>query len=188
VLNEFFNSIQVGDASLDSMSMDDAKQRLTKQYGEKTEHIIEAFRSVRPNAKPYELFSVISAATSRQNAVTQAERKAAQGAAPAYLYWFQWQTPVIDGRGRAFHCAELPFVFYNTDRCANMTGGGSQARELSAKIADAWISFAHKGDPNHPGLPKWPTFSADKCPSMIFDNTCVMKANADTEQRKAIQS
>jgi len=188
VLNEFFNSIQGGDASLDSMSMDDAKQRLTKQYGEKTDHIIEVFRGVRPSAKPYELFSVISAASSRQNAVTQAERKAAQGAAPAYLYWFQWQTPVIDGRGRAFHCAELPFVFYNTDRCANMTGGGPQARELSGKIADAWINFARKGDPNHPGLPKWPAFTADKCPTMVFDNNSLVKENPDTEQRKAIQS
>ena len=188
VLNEFFNSIQRGDPSLDSMSMDDAKQSLTKEYGDKTDHIIELYRNLRPHATPYELLSMISAANSRQNAVTQAERKAAQGAAPAYLYWFQWQTPVIDGRGRAFHCSELPFVFYNTDRCANMTGGGEQARELSGKVADAWINFARKGDPNHAGLPKWPAFTGEKCPTMIFDNICVMKENPDTEQRNAVQS
>ena len=115
-------------------------------------------------------------------------RSARQREAPAYLYWFQWQTPVIDGRGRAFHCSELPFVFYNTDRCANMTGGGEQARELSGKVADAWINFARKGDPNHAGLPKWPAFTGEKCPTMIFDNICVMKENPDTEQRNAVQS
>jgi para-nitrobenzyl esterase len=187
VLNEFYNSIQGGDPNLDSMSMDEVRQRLTKQYADKTNNIIEVFRGTRPNATPYELFSVISAAPSRQNAVTQAERKAAQNSAPAYLYWFHWQTPVLDGRGRAFHCSELPFVFYNTDRCANMTGGGEQARELSAKIADAWINFARKGDPNHAGLPKWPAFSAEKCQTMIFDNTCMMKENPDTKQRDAIR-
>ena len=102
----------------------------------------------------------IDAMTARQNAVTQAERKVAQGGAPAYLYWFQWQTPVLDGRPRAYHCSELPFVFYNTDRCAVMTGGGADARELGGKIADAWIAFAKTGSPNHkacrngPSLPR----------------------------------
>ena len=34
----------------------------------------------------------------RINAVTQAERKAEQNAAPVYMYWFGWKTPVLDGR------------------------------------------------------------------------------------------
>src|SRR6185295_3669013 len=99
---------------------------------------IAVFRQGHPEAKPCDLWSRINSATVRRNAVTQAERKAAQGAAPAYLYWFAWQTPVLDGRPRAFHCSELPFVFYNTDRCAAMTGGTAEARELSARVADAW--------------------------------------------------
>ena len=32
------------------------------------------------------------------NAIAQATRKRALGAAPAYLYWFTWQTPILDGR------------------------------------------------------------------------------------------
>jgi len=92
------------------------------------------------------LLSRIQAASGpRQNAVTQAERKAAQaaqGGAPVFMYWFQWQTPVLDGRPRAYHCAELPFVFANTDRCSAMTGGGADARALADKMADAWVAFA----------------------------------------------
>src|SRR5689334_24283698 len=57
-----------------------------------------------------------------------------QGTAPAYLYLFTWQTPVLDGRPRAFHCAELAFCFDNIDRCVNMTGGGAEARALAAKV------------------------------------------------------
>jgi para-nitrobenzyl esterase len=183
VLNEFANSIQAGDSSLDAMSLDEARKRLVTQRGDRTAHILEVFQKKYPKASPYELVSRISASTQRQNAVTQAERKAAQNAAPAYLYWFQWQTPILDGRPRAYHCAELPFVFANTDRCATMTGGGAEARELAGKIADAWIAFATSGNPNHKGLPKWPEFSAAQCPTMIFDSTCVMEFGPDMEQR-----
>jgi para-nitrobenzyl esterase len=186
VLNEFTNSIQMGDASLDSMSADEVKKRLEPLYGERTDALFELFQKNHPQATPFELFSRINSASSaRHNAVTQAERKAALGAAPAYVYWFQWQTPVLDGRPRAYHCSELPFVFYNTDRCASMTGGGDEARALGATIADAWINFARKGDPNHPGLPQWPAFTAEKTPTMIFDTQSVMKNDPDGDERRA---
>ena len=92
------------------------------------------------------------ATAGRIGALTMAERKAAQGGAPAYNYWFQWQSPILDGRARAFHCSELPFVFYNTERCATMTGNTPEARDLAARVSVAWLNFARKGDPNKPGL------------------------------------
>jgi para-nitrobenzyl esterase len=185
-LNEFGNSIQAGDPSLDQMSLDEAKKRLAAQRGEKAEAILQSFQQKYPKASPYELFSRIGGMTGRQNAVIQAERKAAQGAAPAYLYWFHWQTPVLDGRPRAFHCAELPFVFYNTDRCATMTGGGADARALAGRIADAWLAFARTGDPNHKGLPKWPAFTPAQCPTMVFDNRCVLANAPDADERRVL--
>jgi para-nitrobenzyl esterase len=51
----------------------------------------------------------------RVSALAQAARKAAQGGAPAHNFLFSWQTPVLDGQARAFHCSELPFVFYKTE-------------------------------------------------------------------------
>lgn len=184
VLNEFVNGI--GNPQFEAMTAEDMKKRVTAQHGERADQIIEVFRQAHPNAKPCDLLSLISAAMPRRNAVTQAERKAAQGGAPAYLYWFAWQTPVLDGRPRAFHCCELPFVFYNTDRAAAMTGGTAEARELSARVADAWINFARKGDPNHAGLPAWPAFTAEKCPTMIFDDKCELKNNPDGDERRAL--
>jgi para-nitrobenzyl esterase len=185
VLNEFANSIQAGDPSLDDMTIDEVRNRLAAQRGDRADRILEAFQRKFQKASPYELFSRISASTQRQNAVTQAERKAAQGAAPAYLYWFQWQTPILDGRPRAYHCSELPFVFANTDRCATMTGGGADARDLAARISGAWIAFAASGNPSHKGLPKWPEFNASQCPTMVFDSTCVTESGPDVEQRRS---
>jgi para-nitrobenzyl esterase len=93
---------------------------------------------------------------------------------------------VFDGRPQAFHCAELPFVFFNTDRCATMTGGGPDARALAGKIADAWIQFARTGDPNHSGIPYWAKFAAKTVPTMMFDNVVKLALNPDALELESI--
>jgi para-nitrobenzyl esterase len=183
-LNEFTNGIN--NPNVDAMTEAELAERVKAMYGDRSGQIIAAYRQAHPKAKPFDLFSFISTVSTRQNAVVQAELKAAQNAAPGYLYLFTWQTPVLGGRPKAFHCAELAFVFDNIDRCANMTGGGPEARALAAKMSEAWIAFARKGDPNHSGLPKWPTFTADKGATMIFDNKCEVKNNPDGLERNTV--
>lgn len=170
--------------ALEAMTEDEMRKRAAERYGEKAGMVVDAYRKALPDVKPVELLSRMFSV--RTNAVTQAERKAAQKAAPAYVYLFAWQTPVLDGRPRAFHCAEIPFVFYNSDVSAFATGGGSEARELAAKVSDAWINFARKGDPNHSGLPKWPAYNAETGPVMIFDKTSEVKNDPDRELRKVV--
>ena len=184
VLNEFMTAI--GHPEYEGMTEADAKKRMEPVYGDKTEHVYATFRGTHPEAKPFDVLSLIFAAPVRQGAVTQAERKAAQGAAPAYLYWFAWKTPLLDGRPRAFHCSELAFCFDNTDRCETMTGGTAEARELAALVSESWIQFARSGNPNHRGIPDWPAFRAEKCPTLIFNRPCQMKENPDTAERCAI--
>ena len=183
-LNEFTSGIN--NPNVDALTEGELAERVKAMYGERSGQIIAAFRKANPKAKPFDILSFISTVPTRQSSVTQAELKSAQGAAPAYLYLFTWQTPVLDGRPRAFHCAELAFVFDNIDRCVNMTGGGADARALAAKMSEAWIAFARKGDPNHPGLPKWPAFTADKGATMIFDNKCDVKNDPDGPERRAV--
>ncbi len=186
-LNEFVTAIN--HPEFEAMSEADLEARVRGIFGEKTMNVIAAFRRRTPRAKPFDLWSRIAASGVRGSAIEQAKRKAAQGGAPAYLYWFTWQTPILSGRPRAFHCAEIAFVFDNTDRCETMTGGGADARALAGKMCDAWIQFARTGNPNHPQLPRWPVFSPETIPTMIFDNPPRLEMNPDgTEQRSVAES
>jgi para-nitrobenzyl esterase len=183
-LNEFVTAIN--HPEYESMTDAEVEQRVHGMFGEKTPAILAAFRQRTPAAKPFDLWSHIAASTVRENAIKQCKAKAALGKAPAYLYWFTWQTPILDGRPRAFHCSEIAFAFDNTDRCENMTGGGPDARALAAKISEGWIHFARTGNPNHPGIPHWSEFASDSVPTMIFDNKCDAVNNPDGGEQASI--
>ncbi len=186
VLNEFVNGIDHPDAF--SMTETQLSARVTERYPGRAAEIIEVFRQGHPQTRPFQLYSIVMASSVRENAVKQARLKAALGKAPAYLYWFTWQTPVLDGRPMAFHCAELSFCFNNTDRCETMTGGGQHARALAATMSDAWIAFARTGDPNHAGLSKWPAFDAESVQTMIFDDRCELKNDPGGAARRLLES
>jgi para-nitrobenzyl esterase len=185
-LNEFVHGVDNPDAY--ALTSKQLLERLKPRYGERTASVIEAYRKEYPDAKPFDLLSVISTASFRQAAVDQATRKAALGAAPAYLYLFAWHTPMLDGRPGAFHSSEIAFVFDNADRCVNLTGGLPEALELSTQISRAWVHFARHGTPGHPGLPAWPAVSANKLPTMILNTRCQLKETPEGEGLRAVAS
>jgi para-nitrobenzyl esterase len=185
-LNELSPSL--GNAALEAMDEAAAKARAAQIAGPRAA-AWDTFRAADPAAKPVEILSRLASLLFRVPAVAQAQLKAQQGGAPAYLYRFDYNPEtVLDGRVRAFHCAEMAYCYDNVDRCLNATGGTAEARALSAKMADAWIAFMRSGDPNHPGLAHWPLVSRTATPVMLFDVTCRAVEDPEKAQRAALKS
>lgn len=169
-LNEYSPSL--GNPAMEGISEERAKAAARGQGV--TEAEWDRFRAHRPAAKPVEILSEAISARFRNPCLAQAAAKAGQRGAGVWLYRFDYNpTTVLDGRVRAFHCAEMAYALDNVDRCLNATGGTDEARALAAKMSGAWLAFARTGNPNHPGLPHWaPVTNAGPFANMVFDRVC----------------
>jgi len=164
-------------AIITPQTMEEVKATLTERYGtENAERYIEAYQEAYPDDHQSQH---ILTTTVRTNVIKQAAVKSAQGGAPAYVYLFEWQSPVNDGSLGACHGMELPFMFNNVALARPMTGGGEDAYALADKISSAWISFVKTGNPNCEELPEWPPYTAATGATMIFDNQCEVRHNHD---------
>ncbi len=165
------------------------KQTLRTASDEQVDQLVAAYRKGRPGASNTDLFlALASDATFRAGVVTEAERKAAQGAAPVYQYYVTWRSPVRDGKLRSFHTIEIPFVFDNVDACKSMLGSGEDRYALAEKFSGAWVAFARTGNPNHKTLPNWPAFDNSKRAVMVFNDECKVVDDPHGEERRLLHS
>ena len=125
-----------------------------------------------PSASASDLFFAITTDRRvRQQAWAQAERKAAQGRAPVWLYELDWATPVDGGKWGSPHSLDLAFVFDNVAKSEAMVGGGPEPQHLADQMSSAWIAFARTGNPNNSAVPAWAPFSPAGRATMVFDTT-----------------
>jgi para-nitrobenzyl esterase len=89
-----------------------------------------------------------------------------------FMYLFNWKTPFDNGRYGAMHAMEIAFVFgsFWEDFLFTFIKKTPETKVLSEKMMDAWLSFVKIGDPNHPNIPKWPSYDEKKRSTMVFDN------------------
>jgi para-nitrobenzyl esterase len=141
---------------------------LETQYAGKSSEIIAAYRKLYPAKRAFLLRGMIATdRAGRRNAVTQAERKAAQGAAPVFMYRWDWPAPAAGGRWGATHGTDLSPSLHNPTTPMSMNT--EEARTMSARIGRACIAFAKSGRPDHAGIPRWPAYTPGDRPVMIFD-------------------
>jgi para-nitrobenzyl esterase len=153
------------------------------------DRLIAVYKKGRPNAdnRDVELI-MVSDAQYNAGVRTEAERKAAQGNAPVYLYYFTWRTPVREGKLRTPHMLEVPFVFENLDAGKDLTGSGPERYALAHNMSAAWAAFARTGNPNRKGLPNWPAFDAGRRATMIFNNESRAVNDPYREERLALNA
>ncbi len=166
-----------------TLSEADLRKRVAATAGAETDALLAAYRAAMPQARPADL--LIAALTGSNfwiRTVLLAERYAARRRAAVYMYSLDWQSPAHDGRMKAHHAMDLPFVFDNTD-VPDTTAGAPDARELAARISATWIAFARNGSPDNPAIPTWPAYTTKDRAAMVFDNDCRIAHDPDREAR-----
>ncbi len=173
--------------------MDDATlkarvKQTTRADDATVDKLIAVYRKGRPGISNIDVYLILASDNSfRAGVLTEAERKAAQKA-PVYMYYFTWRSPVRDGKLKAFHTLEIPFVLANVDEGKSMTGTGQDRYALQDKMSGAWAAFARSANPNHKGLPQWPAFRTYQRATMILNNECKVVNDPNREERLALSA
>jgi para-nitrobenzyl esterase len=149
--------------------------------------LIGVYERGRPRASNLDLFFIMSTDVSnfRTGTDTEAERKSELKGAPVYKYYFQWYSPVREGKLRSYHTLDIPFVMQNVEIAQSMVGSGPERQPLADKMSGAWAAFARTGNPNHKGIPKWEPFRENTRATMIWNNECKAVNDPYREERLA---
>jgi para-nitrobenzyl esterase len=178
----------IGDPRFGSHTEEDLAKRAKASAGDKADALIGLFRRLHPDNGPSHLISDIQTATGMwSGSITLAERKAAQKAAPVFMYQLTWETPVARGRLKSPHALEIPLVFDNVEKARNFVGRGDEPQVLADQMSAAWLAFARTGDPNAAGVPAWPAYDAETRSTMMFDLESRVENDPGAEARAILQ-
>ena len=162
------------------LTIEQAKERLAKVYGNKTDQYIELFAKAYPDYTPQDLLSIDNAF--RPFTIRTADARAVQGNAQIYVYLLAWKSPVDSASKGSFHGLDIPLAFNNVDLRQDWTGNSEEAWKLADKMSSAWLNFVKTGNPNTEGvLPEWEPYTAENGATMYFDNECRIVNNHDRE-------
>ncbi|MFI4964178.1 MAG: carboxylesterase/lipase family protein [Caulobacterales bacterium] len=139
-----------------------------QRFGAKGNDILTAYRRENPRQTPYLTQAEALTDATRGNSMLQAERKAALGRAPAYMYVWDWATPAFDGKFGAVHGHDVEASFH-LSRNAIGGAGMKSGRLMSDRLSATWVAFARTGDPNNPLIPHWPAYEPKRRATMVFD-------------------
>jgi para-nitrobenzyl esterase len=147
-------------------------ERVAPIAGDHTPRVVDLYTRLYPKLNPAERLIAITTDTNfRIRSLVLAQRRAALGRGPVWMYSFEWETPVLDGRLKAPHAMDVPFTF-NTLDLTNATGGSAAAQSLAATMSGVWAAFARTGRPEHPSIPAWPMYDAEDRATLVLDVPC----------------
>lgn len=167
------------DPTVSQLTDDTLIERCNNRYGDRYgASLVEAYRDARPSLSAAQCWAAIAT----DNVFRLPTRKLLDAHSAhqpmSFGYLFSWETPAFAGALGSSHVLEIPFVFDNLDQpgvkalCGDTTEAMSQ---LASKMHSSWISFAHNGNPNHAGIPTWPSHNESARAAMVFDEYCDTK-------------
>jgi para-nitrobenzyl esterase len=155
---------------LSNFNLDEAglKRILASRVGAQADAVLALYRARYPKKSPYLIQTQIATdGLFRKFAIQQAERKAAQGSAPVWMYRWDWAPDCYDGKFGAVHAIDVSASFRNV-RDVLLNGGRADGT----------------GDPNAAALPKWPAYDATTRATLIIDNETRIENDPNGEMRQ----
>lgn len=163
-----------------NLTLKQTKERLTKEYGDKTDKYLDLYAKAYPDYTPQDLLSIDK--VFRPYTIRTADARAKETNTPLFVYFLAWKSQVDDASKGSFHGLDIPLAFNTVDLRADWTGNSEEAWKMADKMSSAWLNFVKKGNPNvEDVLPKWETYTADNGATMYFDNECRIVNNHDRE-------
>lgn len=139
------------------LSREDFTAFVHEEYGDSADALLALYPAAsdaEASARHEELLRDARLATLLDCRRTRARR----GKSQDFGYLFERAIPWPEHpEYQAFHSAELPYVFDNLDRMQRPWEDVD--RSLAELISTYWVNFITQGDPNAPGLERWPSSS-----------------------------
>ena len=148
------------------------EERVGKIAGADTDQVLAAYRQAYPKMNPAELLITITTASNFWvRSVILAERKAAQGKAPVFMYSFNWERRCLTANcGRHMRST---YPSSSTRRTSSTTTTiRRRCRDRGGRSA-TWASFARAGVPDNKAIPHWPP--------ILHQSRATMMINAEWE-------
>ncbi|TCS16637.1 carboxylesterase family protein [Caulobacter sp. BK020] len=177
---------------VEAFRLDEAelKTRLSGRFGDKTQALIDAYRSDRPGATPSEVYlAAASYYAMGAGSVLAAERKAVQGQAPVYVYNIAYRSNRrMDGTDielGSMHASDIPLVFNTVASPDTLAGSRADRFAAARNVSTMWANFARTGRPAAPGQPAWPAYDLKARSTMVLDVACTVVSDRFGAERRA---
>jgi len=140
------------------------RKRIEAIAGPVADTVLAYYACCKPAANAAErLITATTASNFAVRGILLAERRAARAKAAVWMYEFAWETPAFDGKLKACHSVEVPFVF-DTLKVIGERHQKPDAQALADRVSRTWATFARTGKAD------WPAYTTDKRSTMVFND------------------
>jgi para-nitrobenzyl esterase len=186
-----FTYVAYANKDTSGFSLDETglRTKLEQQFGADASRIVETYRTSRPSASTAELYVEIESVTMMGlGSIEIAEKKTAQGGAPAYLYNLGYKSgekvPGTDFPMGSPHAMDIGLKFNNVTPSTFLMGNRPERLVASRNMAELWATFARTGRPAAAGQPAWPPYDLTRRATYRIDVECTVVTDRNRVERE----
>ncbi|MDA0285778.1 MAG: carboxylesterase family protein [Actinobacteria bacterium] len=138
------------------------------------------YQQLRTRQSPIEIVSSMQTDQGFRAPAWQLCENRSNAAAPTWMYWFTWPTPIFDGVLGCCHGLDLPFMFNNLDKpnVDLFTGKNPNRQQISDNFTSELLNFAKTS------LVSWPKYEISDRATLRIDQEVEVLYDPESEIRE----